>query len=197
MTREGTEILAHAGPLLDRATRRMYCTARCDWTLTACILRAIMGVMIGKCWEPTPERLNKLVLSNTAAKIGTRGLECRIERFEKNGMSPSFAVGSNDGFSPLSARRPQQRYQDSEMLEEANRRLCGGVAPPFAISISANNRRIPIPSWCAGAHDPATRLRTGASSRINSGCAYAELTADPPFQYRRSRPIQQRNNRVF
>ena len=82
-----------------------------------------MGGMIGM-WlaANAPERVNKLVLCNTAAKIGTvETWNARIEAIRKDGMKPMAAAVVERWFTPAFRERDRTSVaQTQKMLEEAN-----------------------------------------------------------------------------
>jgi len=82
-----------------------------------------MGGMIGM-WlgVNAPERLNKLVLCNTAAKIGTSEFwNARIDAVQKNGMKSVASAVVERWFSPAFRHKsPATISSTLKMLEEAN-----------------------------------------------------------------------------
>src|SRR5438034_8162880 len=101
-----------------------------------------MGGMIGM-WLGinAPERLNKLVLCNTGARIGTRETwDTRIETVRKNGMKSVASAVAERWFTPAFRQKsPATISSTLKMIESATRTATLPGAPPFAISIAANN----------------------------------------------------------
>jgi 3-oxoadipate enol-lactonase len=142
-----------------------------------------MGGMIGM-WLAlnAPERLHKLVLSNTAAKIGTsEGWNARIEAVQKNGMKSVASAILERWFTPAFRQNaPETMANILKMLEETN--PDGYVACCAAVrdfDCREQLRKIRIPALVvAGAHDPATPPADGRflAEQI-PGARYAELNA--------------------
>jgi 3-oxoadipate enol-lactonase len=142
-----------------------------------------MGGMIGM-WlgVNAPERLNKMVLCNTAAKIGTPEVwNGRIEAVRKNGMKSVASAVVERWFSPAFRQKsPATVSSTLKMLEEAN--PDGYVACCAAVrdfDIREQVRKIRIPALViAGAHDPATTSADGRflADQIHDA-QYAELNA--------------------
>jgi 3-oxoadipate enol-lactonase len=82
-----------------------------------------MGGMIGM-WLAVnaPERLGKLVLCNTAAKIGTlESWNARIEAIRKDGMKPVASAVLERWFTPAFREKNSARVASTQkMLEETN-----------------------------------------------------------------------------
>jgi 3-oxoadipate enol-lactonase len=82
-----------------------------------------MGGMIGM-WlgAHAPERVDKLVLCNTAAKIGTAETwNARIEAIRKEGMKPVAAAVVERWFTPAFREKDRETVaRTQKMLEEAN-----------------------------------------------------------------------------
>ena len=142
-----------------------------------------MGGMIGM-WlgMNAPERLNRLVLCNTGAKIGTvEGWKTRIETVRKGGMKPVAAGVIERWFTPaFRAKASEEIAAIQDILENTNAE--GYVANCAAVrdfdareAISA----IRVPTLViAGAQDPATPPADGRflAEKIN-GARYVELSA--------------------
>jgi 3-oxoadipate enol-lactonase len=142
-----------------------------------------MGGMIGM-WlgADAPERLNKLVLCNTGAKIGTaEAWNARIEAVRKNGMKSVAAAVVERWFSPaFREKAPATVSNTLKMLEEVNPEgyaACCAAVRDF--DFREQLRKIRIPALViAGAHDPATPPADGRflADQI-PGARYAELDA--------------------
>jgi 3-oxoadipate enol-lactonase len=142
-----------------------------------------MGGMIGM-WLAmnAPERLNKLVLCNTGAKIGNaEGWNARIETVRKGGMKSVAGGVIERWFTPaFRAKAPEEVAAIQNILE--NTQAEGYVANCAAVrdfdareTISA----IRAPTLViAGGHDQATPPADGRflADKI-SGARYAELAA--------------------
>jgi 3-oxoadipate enol-lactonase len=142
-----------------------------------------MGGMIGM-WLSlnAPERLNKLVLSNTAAKIGTAETwNARIEAVQKSGMKSVASAVLERWFTPAFRQKtPETMANILKMLEETNPEgyvaCCAAVRDfDFRDQIS----KIGVPTLViAGAHDPATPAADGRFlAQQIPGARYAELDA--------------------
>jgi len=142
-----------------------------------------MGGMIGM-WLGihAPDRLNKLVLCNTGAKIGTEeSWKSRIEAVQKGGMKVIAAGVMERWFTPaFRAKEPTTVARIEKILEETN--PDGYVSCCAAIrdydcreqleKISAQTLVI------TGAHDPATPPPDGRFLVAHiRGAKYAELDA--------------------
>jgi 3-oxoadipate enol-lactonase len=120
-----------------------------------------MGGMIGM-WLGlnAPERLHKLVLSNTAAKIGTaEGWNARIEAVQNNGMKSIASAILERWFTPAFRQKsPEMMASILKMLEETNPE--GYVAGCAAVrDFDCREKLIAIRTptlVIAGAHDQAT-----------------------------------------
>ncbi len=129
-----------------------------------------------------PARLQKLVLCNTAAKIGTPEMwNPRIETVRKSGMkSISTAVLERWFSADYRAKSPAVVASTKLMLESAN--PDGYVANCAAVrdfDVRESIAAIRIPTLViAGTHDPATTPADGRylADRI-AGARYAELNA--------------------
>jgi 3-oxoadipate enol-lactonase len=142
-----------------------------------------MGGMIGM-WlgANAPERLNKLVLANTAAKIGTSEVwNARIETVQNNGMKPIASAAIERWFSPaFREKAPATVSRILKMLEEADPQgyaACCAAVRDFDYREQLSEIRVPV-LVIAGAHDPATPPADGRflADRIQGG-RYAELDA--------------------
>jgi 3-oxoadipate enol-lactonase len=142
-----------------------------------------MGGMIGM-WlgVNAPERLDKLVLCNTAAKIGSSEVwNARIEAVQKNGMKSVASAVIERWFSPaFREKAPATISTTLKMLEEANPAgyaACCAAVRDFDFREQLNRIRMPA-LVIAGAHDPATPPADGRflADQI-PGARYAELNA--------------------
>jgi 3-oxoadipate enol-lactonase len=142
-----------------------------------------MGGMIGM-WlgVNAPERLDKLVLCNTAAKIGSSEVwNARIEAVQKNGMKSVASAVIERWFSPaFREKAPATISTTLKMLEEANPEgyaACCAAVRDFDFREQLNRIRMPA-LVIAGAHDPATPPADGRflADQI-PGARYAELNA--------------------
>jgi 3-oxoadipate enol-lactonase len=120
-----------------------------------------MGGMIGM-WLAlnAPERLHKLVLSNTAAKIGTvEGWNARIEAVQKNGMKSLASAILERWFTPsFRQKAPETMANVLKMLEETNPDgyvACCAAVRDFDCREQLSKIRTPT-LVIAGAHDSAT-----------------------------------------
>lgn len=142
-----------------------------------------MGGMIGM-WlgVNARERLNKLVLCNTGAKIGTlEAWNARIEAVRKNGMkSIAHAVVERWFTPPFLQKSPEIISNTLKMIEEANP---GGYSECCAAIRDCDYREqvaaIHTPTLViSGAHDPATPPADGRFlAHQISGARYVELNA--------------------
>jgi 3-oxoadipate enol-lactonase len=142
-----------------------------------------MGGMIGM-WlgVNAPERLNKLVLSNTGAKIGTlETWNARIEAVRKNGMKSIVSAVVERWFTPaFREKSPAILSNTHKMIEEANP---DGYAACCAAIRDCDYREqvaaIRTPTLViSGAHDPATPPTDGRFLvQQIPGARYAELNA--------------------
>jgi 3-oxoadipate enol-lactonase len=140
-----------------------------------------MGGMIGM-WlgVNAPERLRKLVLCNTAAKIGTSEFwNARIDAVQKNGMKSVASAVVERWFSPAFRKKaPATVSTTLKMLEEANPdgyAACCAAVRDF--DFREQLRKIHIPALVlAGAYDPATPPADGRflADQI-LGARYVEL----------------------
>jgi 3-oxoadipate enol-lactonase len=142
-----------------------------------------MGGMIGM-WLAlnAPERLDKLILSNTAAKIGTpEAWNARIEAVQKNGMkSVASAILERWFTAAFRQKAPETMANILKMLEETNPEgyvACSAAVRDFDCREKLSGIRTPT-LVIAGAHDPATPPDGGRflAQQIPSG-RYVELDA--------------------
>src|SRR5260370_9840566 len=142
-----------------------------------------MGGMIGM-WLAlnAPERLHKLVLSNTAAKIGTpEAWNARIEAVQKNGMKSVASAILERWFTPAFRQNaPETMANILKMLEETNPEgymACSAAVRDFDCREQLNNIRTPT-LVIAGAHDRATPPDVGRLlAQQIPGTRYAQLNA--------------------
>ncbi len=142
-----------------------------------------MGGMIGM-WlgVNAPERLNKLVLCSTAAKIGTpETWNARIEAVRKNGMKQVAASVVERWFSAaFREKSPSTRAKTQKMLEEANREgYAAGCAAVRDFDFRERLDRIHTTTLViAGRYDPATPPADGhfLADHIQ-GARYVQLNA--------------------
>jgi len=142
-----------------------------------------MGGMIGM-WLAlnAPERLNKLVLSNTAAKIGTaEGWNARIEAVQKNGMKSLASAILERWFTPAFRQKaPETMANILKMLEETNPDgyvACCAAVRDFDCREQLKKIRAPT-LVIAGAHDSATPPADGRFLAQQIPAArYVELNA--------------------
>ena len=142
-----------------------------------------MGGMIGM-WLGihAPDRLNKLVLCNTGAKIGTQEIwKSRIETVQKGGMKSIAAGVMERWFTPaFRAKDPAAVARIQKILESINP---NGYASCCAAVRDYDCReeleKIGAQSLViAGAHDPATPPTDGRFIAEHiPGAKYAELDA--------------------
>lgn len=142
-----------------------------------------MGGMIGM-WLGlhAPERLNKLVLCNTGAKIGTpEGWNARIEAVRENGMKSIAPAVVERWFTPAFRQKsPAVISNTLKMIEEANAdgySACCGAIRDFDCREQLSAIHTPA-LVISGAHDPATPPADGRflAQKI-PGARYAELNA--------------------
>ncbi len=142
-----------------------------------------MGGMIGM-WLAlnAPERLNKLVLSNTAAKIGTpEAWNARIEAVKKNGMKSIALAILERWFTPAFRQKaPEAMANILKMLEETNPEgyvACCAAVRDFDCREQLGKIRTST-LVMAGAHDPATPAADGRFlAQQIPGARYVELDA--------------------
>jgi len=142
-----------------------------------------MGGMIGM-WLGinSPERLKRLVLCNTGARIGTpETWNARIEAVRNNGMKPVASAVVERWFSPAFRQKaPATISNTQKMLEETNPDgyvACCAAVRDFDCRDQLSRIRIPA-LVIAGAHDPATPPADGRflADQI-PGARYIELNA--------------------
>jgi 3-oxoadipate enol-lactonase len=142
-----------------------------------------MGGMIGM-WmgRNAPARLNKLLLCNTGARIGTpESWGTRIEAVRKNGMKPVAPAILERWFTPAFRQKaPEKMASILKMIEEANPE--GYVACCAAIrdfDCREQLGKIHTPTLViSGAHDPATPPQDGRFIAQQIPAArYVELNA--------------------
>jgi 3-oxoadipate enol-lactonase len=142
-----------------------------------------MGGMIGM-WlgVHAPERLNKLILCNTGARIGTlEAWNARIEAVRKNGMKSIASAVVERWFSPaFREKSPAIVSSTLKMLEEANSdgySACCVAVRDFDFREQLSGIRTPT-LVISGAHDPATPASDGRFlAQQIPGARYAELNA--------------------
>jgi len=129
-----------------------------------------------------PERLNKLVLCNTGAKIGTpEGWNARIEAVRKKGMKSIAPAVVERWFSP--AFHQKSPVMISNMLKTIEETNADGYSACCAAVRDADFREqlssIRAPTLViSGAHDPATPPADGRFlAQHIPGARYAELNA--------------------
>jgi 3-oxoadipate enol-lactonase len=142
-----------------------------------------LGGMIGM-WlgANAPQRLHKLVLCNTGAKIGTvENWNTRIETVRKNGMK-SIAPAVLERWFTLSfhEKAPGQVSRIRNVLEGLNPEgyaACCAAVRDFDFRDELGNIRVPT-LVIAGAHDPATPPADGRFIADHiPGARYVELNA--------------------
>jgi len=142
-----------------------------------------MGGMIGM-WlgVSAPERLHKLVLCNTGAKIGTaEGWNARIEAVQKNGMKSVASAVVERWFTPAFRRKaPATIANTLKMIEETNLvgyAACCAAVRDFDFREQISKIRLPT-LVISGAHDPATPPTDGRFlAQQIPGARYVELDA--------------------
>ncbi len=142
-----------------------------------------MGGMIGM-WlaANAPQRLTKLMLCSTAAKIGTpETWNARIDTVRKQGMKPVAAATIERWFSPaFRAKNPATVAGIQKMLEAANPEgyaACCAAVRDFDFREQLGKIRTPA-LVISGTHDPATTPADGhfLADHI-PGARYVELNA--------------------
>jgi len=142
-----------------------------------------MGGMIGM-WlgVNVPERLNKLVLCNIAARIGTpETWNARIEAVRTNGMKSVAPAVVERWFSPAFRQKaPETISNTQKVLENANPdgyAACCAAVRDFDFREQLSRIRMPT-LVIAGALDPATPPADGRFLAHHiPGARYAELNA--------------------
>jgi len=142
-----------------------------------------MGGMIGM-WlgANAPERLDKLVLSNTAAKIGTaESWNARIDMVRKDGMKKVAAAVLERWFTPsFRMNEPATLALVQHMLEETNPDgYCSCCAAVRDFDYREKLSEICCPTLViSGKHDTATTPADGRFLADHiAGAQYAELNA--------------------
>jgi 3-oxoadipate enol-lactonase len=142
-----------------------------------------MGGMIGM-WlgVNAPERIHKLALCNTGAKIGTpETWNARIEAVQKNGMKSVASATVERWFTPaFREKAPATVASIQKMLEEANAEgfaACAAAVRDFDFRDQVSKIRLPT-LVISGAHDPGTPPSDGRFlAQQIPGARYAELNA--------------------
>jgi 3-oxoadipate enol-lactonase len=142
-----------------------------------------MGGMVGM-WlgVNAPERIHKLALCNTGAKIGTsEGWNARIDGVQKNGMKSVASATVERWFTPaFREKAPATVASIQKMLEEANAEGyagCAAAVRDFDFREQVSKIRLPT-LVIAGAHDPGTPPSDGRFlAQQIPGARYAELNA--------------------
>ncbi len=142
-----------------------------------------MGGMIGM-WMGVnaPERLHKMALCNTGAKIGTpETWNARIEAVRKNGMKAVSSAVVERWFTPAFRQKASARIANTlKMLEETNAdgyAACCTAVRDFDFREQLSRIRTPT-LVIAGALDPATPPADGRFLAHHiPGARYVELNA--------------------
>jgi 3-oxoadipate enol-lactonase len=142
-----------------------------------------MGGMIGM-WLGThaPERLNKLALCNTGARIGNAdGWNTRIETVRKTGMKSVASAVLDRWFTPaFRAKAPATISNTQKMLEAVDAEgyaSCCAAVRDFDFRTELSKIRVPT-LVIAGTHDPATPPADGRFIADHvPGAKYVELNA--------------------
>jgi 3-oxoadipate enol-lactonase len=142
-----------------------------------------MGGMTGM-WLAlnAPGRLNKLVLCNTGAKIGTaEGWNARIGAVQKGGLKSVAAAILERWFTPaFRSKVPETMANVLKMLEETDPDgyvACCAAVRDFDCREQLKKIRTPT-LVIAGAHDSATPAADGRFlAQLIPGARYAELNA--------------------
>lgn len=142
-----------------------------------------MGGMVGM-WLGlhAPERLNRLVLCNTGARIGsTDAWNARIEAVRKNGMKSIAPAVIERWFTPdFRKKSPAVISKTQKMIEEANAdgySSCCEAIRDFDCREQLSGIRTPT-MVISGAHDPATPPADGRFIAQKIPAArYVELNA--------------------
>jgi 3-oxoadipate enol-lactonase len=142
-----------------------------------------MGGMIGM-WlgVNAPERLHRLTLCNTGAKIGTpEAWNARIEAVQKNGMKSVAAAVVERWFTPAFRQKaPATIANTLKILEGTNAdgyAACCAAVRDFDFREQLGRIRVPT-MVIAGAHDPATPPADGRFlAQHIPGAQYVELNA--------------------
>jgi 3-oxoadipate enol-lactonase len=142
-----------------------------------------MGGMVGM-WlgVNAPERIHKLALCNTGAKIGTpEAWNARIQAVRKNGMKSVASAVVERWFTPaFRAQAPATVSNIQNMIEETNAdgyAACCAAVRDFDFRKQVTNIRLPT-LVISGAHDPATPPSDGRFlAQQIPGARYTELNA--------------------
>lgn len=141
-----------------------------------------IGGMIGMTLAlQAPERLSKLVLCNTAPKIGTPEFwNTRIQTVETKGMKEVAGAVTARWFTPaFQQSSPDKVATAIQVLESLDPQgYIGGCSAVRDFDFRANVAKIPTPTLViSGTHDPAA---TAADGRLLAeqipGARYAELS---------------------
>jgi len=142
-----------------------------------------MGGMIGM-WLAVnvPQRLSKLVLCNTAAKIGTAEMwNARIHTVRKEGMKPVAAAAIERWFSSaFRQKNPSSIASTRKTLEETNPEgYAANCAAVRDFDFRQQLQAIRTPTLViSGTHDPATPPADGQFLVANiQGARFVELNA--------------------
>ena len=142
-----------------------------------------MGGMIGMWLGVTvPDRLNKLVLCNTGAKIGTsEAWASRIEAVRKGGMKAVASAVIERWFTPaFREQNPATIARIRKTLEETSPKgyaACCAAVRDFDYRGYLANIHVPT-LVISGTHDPATPPADGRFlAKQIPGARYAELNA--------------------
>ena len=140
-----------------------------------------MGGQIGM-WlgANASQRLSKLILSSTAAKIGTPEMwNARIEAVRKNGMKQVASAAIERWFTPsFRAKNPSVITHIQKVLETTSPEgyaACSAAVRDFDIREQLNKIRVPT-LVISGLHDPATNPSDGRFLAEHiPGARYVEL----------------------
>jgi 3-oxoadipate enol-lactonase len=129
-----------------------------------------------------PQRLNRLILSNTAAKIGNDdGWNARIDAVTKGGVKSVSKVVIDRWFTPeFQAKAPAEIEKIRSVFERSD---AGGYIASCAAVKAFDFREkvasLPVPTLViAGTHDPATTpVDTKFVSDRIAGAKFVELNA--------------------
>jgi 3-oxoadipate enol-lactonase len=137
------------------------------------------GIWLG---ANAPERLNKLVLSNTAAKIGNDdGWNARIDAVNKGGVKSVSKVVIDRWFTPeFQAKAPAEIEKIRAAFERSNDAgyiACCEAVKAFDFRENVGGVRVPT-LVIAGTHDPATTpVDTKFVAERIAGSRFVELNA--------------------
>ncbi len=142
-----------------------------------------MGGMIGM-WLAVnaPQRLDRLVLANTAAKVGSAEMwNARIQKVRAEGMAAVASIMAERAFTEaFRLRKPDTLARTQQMLLDAPAEgFAGGCAAIRDMDQRSDIARITAPTLViAGVHDGATPAEEGRSiAETIPGARYAELDA--------------------